>query len=145
MGWRRSRNVHTSVLGKLRITYSLHCVHEEDETRVNEVIKSGSPRYFSSDTSRKRKNGLYTRHLDSIKIHQTTPEHQISRPEGRWKAAGGVTRRSLHGYYTDVVTDTTFPCSSVSGLHDLSLILSQHLTNIIKLLFVIPVFEAFIF
>ena len=28
---------------------------EEDETRVNEVIKSGSPRYFSSDTSRKRK------------------------------------------------------------------------------------------
>ena len=28
---------------------------KEDETRVNEVIKSGSPRYFSSDTSRKRK------------------------------------------------------------------------------------------
>ena len=145
MEWRRSRNVHTLVLRKFRITYSLPFVHEEDETRVNEVIKTRSPRYFSSDTSRKRKLGLYTRHLDSLKCIRAAPEQQMGRPEGRWKAAGGMTGRSLHGDYMDIITDIAFPCSSVLGLHDLSLILSQPLTNIIKLLFVIPVFEEFIF
>ena len=54
MGWRKSQNVHILVLGKFKITYSLHFTQEEDEARVDEGINSGSPRYFSSDTDKKK-------------------------------------------------------------------------------------------
>ena len=54
---------------------------------------------------KERKSGLYTRHLDPLKCITATPEQQIGRPEGRWKAAGGVTGRSPHGDCMDVITD----------------------------------------
>lgn len=58
MGWRKSQNLHILVLGKIRITYSLLFTQKEDETRVDEGINSGSPRYSSSDTDKKKKKRM---------------------------------------------------------------------------------------
>lgn len=90
-------------------------------------------------TEKKKKNGLYTRHLE--KCNKTSRTAEFSWPEGRWKAAGSMYRRGLHrcahGY--------SLPMFLSLSMHNLSLILSGHLTNILHSYCVIPVFEEFIF